>query len=341
MRRRGGPALGCVAIAVVLAVAPAAGAQSPADVLLDDIGAGWNPTPCQVAPPAGGASVCFAGSPSGRFLQITATPVPIGIDARAFADQLASAYTGTPTFPTAGLDAAHGFALAVGGTDAYTLVLAGAHHVFNIGFIPYEPPSTATAFLLDIGRRQQQRDSGAPPASAPSVDPQEEDALERLLVTLPPSSGFVDVDTSTQRQTYDDLRDRARSQRVIDLLNDQPVATRIFRSIGDAVLVVSVAKHPYDSSRQRSSARSRAAAPSSTPTRWPASPTAWRSGWAAPTSRPPPSGEGRTWRWSCSRRRGRRRPTSPASSRRSRRCRSRSCPPDRAARTRSRRSPSR
>src|SRR3954471_5972989 len=218
MRRRGGPALGCLLIAVVLAVAPAAAAQSPADALLDDIGAGWSPTPCQVAPPAGGAAVCFAGSPRGRFLQITATPVPIGIDARAFADQLAAAYAGTPTFPTAGLDAAHGFALAVGGTDAYTLVLAGAHHVFNIGFIPYEPPSTATDFLLDIGRRQQQRDGGAPPASASPVDPQEKNALERLLVTLPPGSGFVDVDTSTQRQTYDDLRDRARSQRVIDLL---------------------------------------------------------------------------------------------------------------------------
>ncbi len=243
---RGGGALLGLTIAAVLALASAAGAQSPDDVLLDDVGPGWERTDCRPTTPSDSASVCFTASSDARFLEITANLVPAGIDPRTLADQLAASYAGTPTFPTTGLDAAHGFTLSAAGADAYTLVLAGSRHVFNIGFIPNQPPAPAIAFLIDVGRRQQQRDGGPPPVSTAPVDATESDALERLLVSLPPSSGFVEVDTTTQRQTHDELRAVARNQRVIDLLNDEPVTTRIFRSTANSILVVSVTEHPYD-----------------------------------------------------------------------------------------------
>ena len=116
-------------------LAPPAAAQSPDDVLLDDIGPGWNADSCTRPVPAGSAGACFVNPTTGDLLQIEATPLDTRTDPRTFVDQLAAVYTGSPSLAIHGLDAASGFVLSVGRTKALVVIVAGTHHVFKLDLI--------------------------------------------------------------------------------------------------------------------------------------------------------------------------------------------------------------
>jgi hypothetical protein len=146
--RRGG-ARWLVAIAIVLAVADPAAAQSSDGVLLDDIGPGWERTDCPGAAPGGSTSVCFTAAPESRFVEITPA-FRAGRPARPRRPAGAAYAPARPpwprpasTPPTASSSRPVAPTLHAG---------AGRHPSRRIGLIPTNRRPTAVAFLIDVGR---------------------------------------------------------------------------------------------------------------------------------------------------------------------------------------------
>jgi hypothetical protein len=172
LERRGSTsALISLVLGLVLLAAAPAHAQSSSDALLDDAGPGWTRKPCPGAPPTDTNIACFTGPSPTEILQINATAMSTADDARTILGQLAAATAGSASFDTGDLDAAKGIVVqdGAGGNVVLTLLVAGQHNVFSLGMITQATPEAAAAFLIDVGRRQQERDGGPP--SSERADP--------------------------------------------------------------------------------------------------------------------------------------------------------------------------
>jgi hypothetical protein len=230
-------------VAVALAPANAAIAQtSGADaLLLDDVGAGWQPAACSFTFP-GESQHCFASTSSAATLTDSVVEVPAGFEPRAYMHLLTGEITSVP-FSTNTLDAARGWVLVDDPiTPALKLMVASTHHVFEFILIGAAgDPIDPTGFLLDLGGRQQKQ-AGGPPRVRPRTSSEAE--VDRLFATVPPRWGLTAVPVSL-RTDFEALRGDARNQRVIDVLEHDDVnRVRAFSS-PDLSVVISLDRTPY------------------------------------------------------------------------------------------------
>jgi hypothetical protein len=233
------------AIAIVAHGPPAAADNG--DGLLHDFGPGWSTGQlCQaLLTTATAPTVCFERAH--ETIQITSNDIPPGVDALSMLDLSSTTFaaTGKPLSSSA-LDGVRAYAMGQeGDASAVTVLVATDHHIFSVLATGIETVAQLAPVAVDIARRQQAHDGGPPAASRP-LDPADDRAarsLDRLLIN-PVAPGLVLVDTTTLRQTFDDMRPIARSQRVIDLLNGAPSRIRLYKA-GQAFLAITLTQHPF------------------------------------------------------------------------------------------------
>jgi hypothetical protein len=231
---------------------PASPPPTAAEIILEDAGATWAPSPC---PPNGGAPVgdataCFDAERG--VLQIVVQTVPEAGDPDTYVDATIALIGGKP------LDAdlpehAQGRTITHqdGGVEAY-VVMASGTYVLTFATLYQGTPRQVADLLLDVVERQRRRiarlspTSPAPSTTTPEVRPSAADVadLDARLLELPPGSGLSILATVDAAPQYG-IADLLENRRVVRILQAAPSRLRMFGS-GTPTAFVLLARERYD-----------------------------------------------------------------------------------------------
>jgi hypothetical protein len=231
----------------LLLLASSAKGQTVQDaMLLDDVGPGWSPASCpDTGQPQIGPTVCFApvDAASSDWLAIGAVPVDRSLDPRVYVETSAGLVGGRP-IQTPGLAVAAGRVADFDGVTVVSIVLIAGDHAYTLILSTTgRPPSKAEEFVVEVARRQEER-AGRP--EAPTQEESPSGHLDRLLVTPAPGSGVEVAQTVDAPLDLSDIGSEARSQEVVELLQDAPARMRILTVGGTPVFFVVLSEQPYD-----------------------------------------------------------------------------------------------
>ena len=202
---------------------------------------------------AGEVMACFGleTDPDAQWLAISAVPIAAGLDPDVYLDATAGVLGGEP-FPTPGLDNARGVLVSAdGGQVTANVVLVEAGQLFSILLVHAGDPAAVTDLALGVATRQRDHAAALAPAPDPGAEPGgpsgDASRLDRLLLAPEPGSGLMVLTTGDAGADVDGMRPEARSQRVVDLVDDTPTRLRILATDdGVPAAVIVLAEEPYD-----------------------------------------------------------------------------------------------
>jgi hypothetical protein len=240
-----------VGVICCVAFPSAAGASpDPGDVLLSDIGSGF-----ELVGEAPGR-IGDAVSLTRRFehgqavLDLTAVPVTTPPGVRNMFGIVSGGGAGFDPVPEPSLDLANWLVRPGSqlGDNGATLVFASRDHLFI--FVLSGPGSVAIdspALVLELAQRQVEIAGGPPAPADSSSDRTGDDGLVALLPANPPADHGLTLSATATGSDQLPIEDELRSEVRDFLNNNSATATRVWSdSAGELEAAVSVTRYPYD-----------------------------------------------------------------------------------------------